>query len=127
MLKVSDGKFRELVSDAIDSLPKQYTENMKNVAVIVEDEPALEQKNKLHLLDGETLYGLYEGIPLTERSGNYNLVLPDKITIFKNPMLINCPNIDLLKKQILRTVWHEIAHHYGLDHKRIHELQNKTG
>jgi predicted Zn-dependent protease with MMP-like domain len=126
MLKLSDVKFRKLVSEAIDSLPKQYTENMKNVAVIVEDEPTIEQKNKLHLLDGETLYGLYEGIPLTERSGNYSLVLPDKITIFKNPILLNCPNIDLLKKQILRTVWHEIAHHYGLDHKRIQELQKKS-
>lgn len=126
MIKISDNKFRSLVSEAIDNLPKQYIENMKNIALVVEDEPTIEQREKLHLLNGETLYGLYEGIPLTNRSGNYSLVLPDKITIFKKPMLVNCQDINQLENQITRTVWHEIAHHYGLDHERINELQNKS-
>jgi len=98
---------------------------MKNLAVVVEDEPTAEQRHKLHLVDGLTLYGLYEGIPLTKRGNNYSLVLPDKITIFKNPIENNCRDIKQLKEQVLNTVWHEIAHHYGLNHDRIKELESK--
>ena len=122
---VSEDKFNSIVSWAIDSLPKEYIDNMKNVAVVVEDEPTDLQRLKLHLVNGVTLYGLYEGIPLTKRGNNYNLVLPDKITIFKKPIEANCTNIKQLKEQVKNTVWHEIAHHYGLDHKRIRELENK--
>jgi predicted Zn-dependent protease with MMP-like domain len=124
-MHISEDEFRNIVSWAIDSLPKEYIDNMKNVAVIVEDEPSKEQARKLHLVNGSVLYGLYEGIPLTKRSGNYNLVLPDKITIFKKPIEENCQNTEQLKAQVLNTVWHEIAHHFGLGHDRINELRNK--
>ncbi|MEI6237645.1 MAG: metallopeptidase family protein [Candidatus Saccharibacteria bacterium] len=123
---LTDINFGLLVSEAIDSLPSQYIDNLDNVAVVIENEPTEEQRQKLHLVGGLTLYGLYEGIPRTKRSGNYSLVLPDKITIFKNPILNNCSDIKQLKHQIAETVWHEIAHHYGLDHKRINELKNKN-
>jgi predicted Zn-dependent protease with MMP-like domain len=126
MLDISDEQFENLVSKAIDSLPASYTDNMKNVAIIVEYDPSPEQRQKLHLVDGVTLFGLYEGIPLTQRNGNYSLVLPDKITIFKNPIVASSSDIVALAEQIKRTVWHEIAHHYGLDHARIHELENKS-
>ena len=105
-------------------MPKEYTDNIKNLAIIVEDEPSPEQRTKLHLVDGALLFGLYEGVPLTQRGGNYNLVLPDKITIFKKPLAKNSHNIGELREQVRRTVWHEIAHHFGLDHKRIHDLEN---
>jgi len=124
MLEVSEDLFRQIVSQAIDSLPKDYTKNMNNVAIVVEDEPSVEQRQRLHLIDGVTLFGLYEGIPLTSR-GNYNLVLPDKITIFKNPLVEDSRSISELRKNIKRTVWHEIAHHFGLDHKKIDELQKR--
>jgi predicted Zn-dependent protease with MMP-like domain len=75
----------------------------------------------------QTLFGLYEGIPLTQRGAGYNLVLPDKITIFKNPIVMFAPNLESLKKQVRHTVWHEIAHHYGLNHKRIHEVEKELG
>lgn len=125
MLNISNEQFEAFVSESIDSLPSQYIDNMKNVAIVIEDEPTDEQRKQLHLVNGVTLFGLYEGIPLTRRNGNYSLVLPDKITIFKNPITENSRDIESLKEQIKRTVWHEIAHHYGLDHDRINELENK--
>lgn len=126
MFDITDEQFELLVSEAIDSLPKNYIDNMKNVVIITEHDPSPEQRLKLHLVNGVTLYGLYEGIPLTQRGGNYNLVLPDKITIFKYPIVAHSPDLASLKSQIKRTVWHEIAHHYGLDHSRISELENKA-
>jgi predicted Zn-dependent protease with MMP-like domain len=125
MLTINEDLFRKIVSESIDSLPDGYIGNMKNVAIVVEDEPSPQQLAKLHVHEGSTLFGLYEGIPLTRRSGNYGMVLPDKITIFKNPLLQNCRDLKDLKKQVKRTVWHEIAHHYGLDHDDINRLLNK--
>lgn len=121
---VEDTEFNNLVSAAIDSLPSQYIDNMKNVAIVVEYEPSAEQRSRMHLVNGVTLFGLYEGIPLTSRGSNYSLVLPDKITIFKNPIMTNSYDIDDLKEQIKRTVWHEIAHHYGLNHEDMQKLIN---
>lgn len=126
MINISNEVFEELTAEAINSLPNHYTDNMKNVAIVIEDEPSEAQRQKLHLVNGVTLYGLYEGIPLTQRSGNYSLVLPDKITIFKNPIVQGANSMDALREQIKRTVWHEIAHHYGLDHDRINELERKS-
>lgn len=125
MLDISDTQFEQLVAAAIDDLPKQYTDNMQNVFIVVEPDPTPEQRIKLHLVNGVTLFGLYEGVPLTERHGGYSITIPDKITIFKNPIVGSCQTMPALKEQIKRTVWHEIAHHYGLDHDRIHELENK--
>ena len=95
---------------------------MRNVAIIVEEEPTEEQKKQLHLLDGQTLFGLYEGIPLTNRSGNYGLIAPDKITIFKKPLEYSATTVEDLENKIKRTVWHEIAHHYGLNHENIEKI-----
>jgi predicted Zn-dependent protease with MMP-like domain len=99
---------------------------MNNVVVIVEDEPSQEQRERLRLCDNQTLFGLYEGIPLIARGAGYNLVPPDKITIFKDPILSLSSNIEEVRAQVKRTVWHEIAHHYGLDHDRIHSLEQKS-
>lgn len=126
MITISDKAFEELTAEAINTLPRHYIDNMKNVAIVIEDEPTEAQRQKLHLVNGVTLYGLYEGIPLTQRGGNYSLVLPDKITIFKNPIVQGASTMDVLRKQIKRTVWHEIAHHYGLNHDRINELERKS-
>lgn len=126
MTDISDVKFEALVSAAIDDLPKHYIDNMNNVVIMVEHDPTEAQRQQLHLVNGVTLYGLYEGVPLTQRRGGYALSIPDKITIFKNPIISNSQSIEQLKEQVKRTVWHEIAHHYGLDHDRIHELEQKS-
>lgn len=125
MVDVGDEDFARLIEQAIDALPEEYIQRLDNVAIVYADEPTPEQRRKLKLGCGQSLYGLYEGIPRISRGAGYNFVLPDKITIFKNPMIKDAPDIESLKKQVLRTVWHEIAHHYGLGHDRIHELEKK--
>lgn len=126
ILEITDEQFDSIISDALDELPKQYTENMKNVAIVMADDPTEDQRVKLKLRCYETLFGLYEGIPLTKRGAGYNLVLPDKITLFKNPLMHASHDLESFKKQVKHTLWHEIAHHFGLDHDRIHELENKN-
>jgi predicted Zn-dependent protease with MMP-like domain len=124
-MDISDGQFADLVSEALDELPAKYTDNMDNVAIVYEDDPTPHQREELKLHCDDTLFGLYQGIPLTKRDMGYNLVMPDKITIFKNPLLSVSPDMAALKKQIKHTLWHEIAHHFGLDHDRIHALERR--
>ncbi|MDQ3093989.1 MAG: metallopeptidase family protein [bacterium] len=115
-MHLSDEEFEQIVNEAIDSLEEQ-TAHTKNLAIVTADDPSPDQREKLKLMPGHTLFGLYEGIPLIRRGSGYSMVLPDKITIFKNPILAVSPDIVNLKRHVKRTVWHEIAHHYGLDHE----------
>jgi predicted Zn-dependent protease with MMP-like domain len=123
MTEITDEQFDSIIAKALDELPDQYTSNMNNVAIVMQDEPTDSQREKLRLRCNETLFGLYEGIPLTQRGAGYNLVLPDKITIFKHPILHASNTIEDFEKQVKHTVWHELAHHYGLQHDRIHEIE----
>lgn len=125
MIEISDEQFEDLINESMDELPQEYITNLNNVAVTIADEPTAEQREKQKLRVDQTLFGLYEGIPLTNRGTGYNMVLPDKITIFKQPIVNASHDLVALKAQIKRTLWHEIAHHYGLDHDRIHELEQK--
>lgn len=125
MVDVSDEQFEKLINEAMDELPQEYIRNLKNVAITYDGEPSVEQRQKQKLRPNQTLFGLYEGIPLTKRGAGYSLVLPDKITIFKTPLTNASVDMVGLKKQVKHTLWHEIAHHYGLDHARIEELENK--
>lgn len=125
MINLEHKEFEAIVAQAMDAMPKRYISELQNVAFVVEDEPSEEQRERLHLVNGRTLYGLYEGIPLTARGAGYNLVLPDKITIFKRPIETGSQNIEELKEEVKNTVWHEIAHHFGLGHGRIHEIEAK--
>lgn len=125
MLSVSDEEFDKFISEAMDELPEQYINRLDNVLVTYEDEPSEEQRNKLKLRCDQTLFGLYEGIPLTKRNSAYNLVLPDKITLFKLPLFYSSTDIDDFKSKIKHTLWHEVAHYYGLGHDRIHEIESK--
>lgn len=123
MLQISDDEFNQIIADALDTLPKQRIESLQNVAITFADDPSPEQLKKQHIEPGQLLLGLYEGIPLTSRGIGYNMVLPDKITIFKNPILKVTGDIDSFKEQVRKTLWHEIAHYYGLNHDQIHELE----
>jgi predicted Zn-dependent protease with MMP-like domain len=125
MIDISDKDFEKIVADSLDNIPDKYYERIKNVVFVVEDQPSQEQRQKLKLACNQSLYGLYEGIPLTSRGNNYNLVLPDKITIFKLPILFHSASLDDLKALVDNTVWHEVAHYFGLDHSQIHKLENK--
>ncbi|MBI4282732.1 MAG: metallopeptidase family protein [Chloroflexi bacterium] len=114
-------EFEELVLDAIGELPQELLERLDNVAVVVQQWPSREQMATSGLDSRDELLGLYEGIPLTEREG-YNLVLPDKITIFQGPVEAMCHTREEMAREIKVTVAHEIAHHFGIDDERLEEL-----
>jgi len=117
-------KFEELVNEGIRAIPKRFLEKLDNVDIVIEDEPTSEQLRKLKMRKGSIIFGLYEGVPQTKR-GNYGQVLPDKITIFQNPIERISRSENEIKEIVKNTVWHEIAHHFGLDEKRVRELEKK--
>lgn len=126
MISVGNEQFDAMISKAMDELPQQYIAGLKNVVIVYKDEPTAEQRHRQSLQAWQTLFGLYEGIPLTRRGNGYNLVLPDKITLFKLPLQQASGTIAELQEHIKRTLWHEIAHYYGLGHERIHQLEDKS-
>jgi predicted Zn-dependent protease with MMP-like domain len=112
-VEMSRGRFEELVAEALDEVPVELLEYMDNVVILVEDDPP----------PGETeLLGLYEGHALTERGWSYAGVLPDRITIYRRPILRICDNDEDVVEEVAVTVVHEIAHHFGIDDVRLHEL-----
>jgi len=123
---MTDEQFDDLITKAMNDLPQKYIKELENVAIVMADEPTSEQVKKMKLDGRHLLLGLYEGIPLTQRGSGYNFVLPDKITIFKNSILTVTHNESELFEQIKRTLWHEIAHYYGLNHNQIDKIQNKN-
>ena len=122
MLEVSNEQFQDLINQALGELPGDHVKNIKNVAILYEEIPTDSQRSNAKLQPHQTLLGLYEGIPLSQRQGTTR-VLPDKITLFKNPLQGQSANLDELKENIKHTLWHEIAHYYGLNHDRISELE----
>ncbi len=119
-------QFEELVAKAVESLPEEFLDRMENIDVVVEDWPAPEQVSKSGIEKNETLLGLYEGIPVTQRSSGYGTVLPDKITIFRGPMQDKCGDDDWhMTAEIQRVVRHEVAHHFGRGDDRLKELEGE--
>ena len=112
MIDVEPGRFEEMVVTALDSLPEEFGRLMQNVAVTVEHDPG-----------PPGLLGLYEGIPLTQRHSGYSgMVMPDRITIFRQTICATCDTEDEVVRQVRRTVVHEVAHHFGIDDARLNEL-----
>lgn len=109
----------------MDKLPQEYITNMQNVAIVMADEPDDHQRTKLKLRDDQLLLGLFEGVPRTHQTGNEAALLPSKITLFKLSIMAVSHDEASFFEQIKRTLWHEIAHYYGLDHDHMNTLQNK--
>jgi predicted Zn-dependent protease with MMP-like domain len=105
-------KFEELVSDALDLIPADFAKAMSNVVVLVEE----------YNPESPSILGLYQGIALTERTSNYGGVLPDRISIYRQPILSICETDEDVIEEVAITVVHEIAHHFGIDDRRLHEL-----
>jgi predicted Zn-dependent protease with MMP-like domain len=122
MIEVSDDEFQALINEALGELPKMRVDGIKNVAILYEDVPTPEQRLELELRHDQTLLGLYQGVPLSQRQG-MTPTLPDKITLFKQPLCYQASALSELKEAIKHTLWHEIAHYYGLNHDQIHNLE----
>jgi predicted Zn-dependent protease with MMP-like domain len=112
-VEMSSERFEELVADALDEVPHELLDLMDNVVILVADDPPADQPD---------LLGVYEGYSLTDRGWNYSGVLPDRILIFRNPILGICADEDEVVDEVAVTVVHEIAHHFGIDDARLHAL-----
>ena len=113
-------RFRQLVMEAIRRLPEEFASRLENVDVVVADWPTRGNLARAKLRGG-TLLGLYEGVPQTKR-GHYDMVLPDKITIFQRPIEAFCHSEAEVSREVERVVKHEIAHHFGISDQRLREL-----
>lgn len=113
-------RFQALVAAAIDELPERFATELSNVEVIVDDEPTAEMLEGLGLHSRhDTLLGLYEGTPLNERGGDDSLTLPDRITLYYRPLVRACRNPVALRREIRKTLLHEMAHYFGMDEEEI--------
>lgn len=123
---MTDAAFEALVAKGIDTIPERFLAKLENVAIVIANAPTKAQLSNGRTAPDETLLGLYEGIPLTERGDYYgtDMTLPDRITIFKIPTLEAAGSDPTRVQEIVRdTVWHEIAHYFGYDEKEIEERE----
>jgi len=116
-------EFEMLVVTAVENLPEDIRAMMENIDIVVEDWPARHQLAWSGLKGGNTLLGLYEGIPLTERGAHYGLVAPDKITVFQKPVEATARRKEDIIGQIQEVVRHEIAHHFGIGDVRLKQIE----
>src|SRR5262245_38173150 len=115
-------QFEILVRVAIEELPEEFQEKLKNVAVIIEDYPSSELKDRLELDEADVLFGLYEGVPLTERGFFEQPLYPDRILIFQREIEDECDSIQEIKKEVKTTIVHELGHFFGMDDDYLEKL-----
>ena len=115
-------KFEGIIKEGIKAIPERFLEKLDNVDIVIEDEPTPYQLRKLRARENSLIFGLYEGVPQTKR-WHYGQVLPDKITIFKKPIEEMARSEKEIQEIVKNTVWHEIAHHFGMDEKGVREAE----
>ncbi len=120
-------RFEELVRRSLEQLPQEIADRMSNVDVEVQPRPTPAQLTSAGVPSGHTLLGLYQGVPLTRRTSGYNLVAPDRIIIFQQPLESISRNVDDLVERVRNTVIHEIAHHFGISDERLNEIEGDRG
>lgn len=118
-------RFYEVVSSAIDSLPEELRDRMENLEIVIADWPSPSQMSRTNTRNRFGLLGLYEGIPHTRRGHGYNMVLPDKITVFRKPIEARCRTWRDVEEEITRVVLHEIAHHFGIDDATLRDIEER--
>jgi len=114
--------FEQLVNDAIRELPEEFREKLKNVAIIVDDYPSKDLIKQMELSPDDTLFGLYEGVPLTERGFFAEPLHPDRILIFQRSIEEECDSLEEVKEELKTTIVHEVAHFFGLDDDYLEEI-----
>ena len=117
--------FKQLVAEAVMLIPKRFRREMKNLALVVEDEPPLELLDEMEIEPPDSLYGLYQGTPLTERSWGWGNALPDRITIYQRPIEEDCEDEDEMRAVIGETLIHEVGHYFGLSEEEIEEIEER--
>jgi predicted Zn-dependent protease with MMP-like domain len=120
-MKLTASEFEKLVEDGLTLIPEEIRSRISNVQLVIEEEPSDDLLDQLGVPLDETLYGLYTGVPLTERTVEYS-ALPDRIIIFRRPLLEEFDNPLEIRREVARTVIHEVAHHFGIDEDRLAEL-----
>jgi predicted Zn-dependent protease with MMP-like domain len=118
-------RFQRLVAEALDGIPRRFRRAMKNVAVVVEDEPPAHLLEEMEIEPPDSLFGLYQGTPLPERSWSYGNTLPDRISIYQRPIEEACEDDDEIRDCIAETVIHEFGHYFGMDEDQIEEIEEK--
>jgi predicted Zn-dependent protease with MMP-like domain len=117
-MRVTRQRFEELVAQAIDGLPEEFAELLENVAVVVEEEPSDDDLREVEIdpedPDRDELFGIYQGVPLADRDSFYSQ-LPDRVAIFRGPILRSCTSRREILREVRDTVVHELGHHFGLD------------
>jgi predicted Zn-dependent protease with MMP-like domain len=114
--------FEELVAGALDALPDEFRDRMSNVDVVVQDWPSRETMRQAGVDQPSDLLGFYHGVPLTERGHSYYLVLPDKISIYRMPILMRCRTPHQVRETVHRVLRHEVAHHFGIDDEWLWDI-----
>ena len=118
-------EFEKLVAEATTLIPARFRREMKNLAVVVEDEPSAELLADMEIEPPDSLYGLYQGTPLTERTWGFGNALPDRITIYQRPIEEDCEDEDEMRAVIGETLIHEVGHYFGLSEEEIEEIEEK--
>ena len=118
-------EFRKLVDEALESIPSKFREAMQNIAIVIEDEPTSEELADVGVEPPDTLLGLYQGTPLTERQWAHGNVLPDKITLYQGPIEDSSEDEDDIVVAIGETLIHEIGHYFGLSEEEIEEIEER--
>ena len=118
-------KFERLVVEAITLIPKRFRREMKNLALVVEDEPSIALLQEMEVVPPDSLYGLYQGTPLPERSWGFGNVLPDRITLYQRPIEEDCDDEDDIRAVIGETLIHEVGHYFGLSEEEIQDIEER--
>ena len=124
-MKLTRREFEEVVVSALRRLPKFFKKKMKNVDVVVENRAPRDLLSEMGLQSPSELLGLYQGVPLDRRGFYYGNVLPDKITLFQNPIESICKTKEEVKEKVREVIIHEVGHYFGLDDERLRELENE--
>jgi predicted Zn-dependent protease with MMP-like domain len=118
-------RFRQLVAEALDTIPARFRRHLRNIAVVVEDEPSPELLAEMEIDPPDTLFGLYQGTPLTERRWDHGNVLPDRIVIFQGPIEDVSETEDDVVTEIGETLIHEVGHYFGLSEEEIEDIEDR--
>ena len=118
-------EFERLVAEAVTLIPARFRREMKNLALVVEEEPSTDVLAEMEIEPPDSLYGLYQGTPLPERTWGFGNTLPDRITIYQRPIEEDCEDEDEMRAVIGETLIHEVGHYFGLSEEEIEEIEEK--